>query len=460
MSAFGGLLLTLSALSPSLGVFVVGSGVLHQAGGAALLCYGAAAAVGLAMAALYAELGSAFPHAGGEYALVARAIGPGAGFGILACILPGVCIGAALCAQGTGTYLATVWPGAPGGIASAAVVAATSLCLLSVRFNAWLTGSVLAVELLALAVLAALGLGHLHAGSLAPLLHPAPAAGGGSSWALLGVATASGIYAFNGYGTVVYFGEEIHEAGARLGRVVYLALGIAAIAEIVPLAAVVMGAGDFAALARSPTPIPDFVRETGGAALAHWLAAGVALALFNTLIAVVLTAARLVFATARDGAWPGAASDWLGRIGLRFGAPWVATLLVGAVALLLVNVPERVLVVIDGDGNIVLYAALALAVMLGRARGTTAGSFARMRLYPLAPVVALASLAVIAWANLQDAETGRIGMAIALGSLAAGVGYYVTVLRRKAGFALRGLEEASFSEEEEAKRLFPVGQEP
>ena len=59
MGGVGALMITLSALSPSIGVFVVGADVLHQAGTATLLCFAAAALLGVAIANVYAELAPA-----------------------------------------------------------------------------------------------------------------------------------------------------------------------------------------------------------------------------------------------------------------------------------------------------------------------------------------------------------------------------------------------------------------
>ena len=53
MHGFGALLITLSCLSPSIGVFLVGSDVIHQAGTSAFICFVAAALLGVAMAAVY-----------------------------------------------------------------------------------------------------------------------------------------------------------------------------------------------------------------------------------------------------------------------------------------------------------------------------------------------------------------------------------------------------------------------
>jgi amino acid transporter len=68
--------LTFSALSPSMSVFIYGDSILHLAGtgtATAMLVGGAIAAL---MAFLYAELGAAFPEAGGLYPSLVRILGP------------------------------------------------------------------------------------------------------------------------------------------------------------------------------------------------------------------------------------------------------------------------------------------------------------------------------------------------------------------------------------------------
>ena len=79
MHGFGALLITLSCLSPSIGVFIVGSDVIRQAGTGVFICFAAAALVGVAMAMVYGELASAFPQTGGEYTILGKALGAGVG---------------------------------------------------------------------------------------------------------------------------------------------------------------------------------------------------------------------------------------------------------------------------------------------------------------------------------------------------------------------------------------------
>ncbi len=446
MTGFGALLITLSCLSPSIGVFVVGSDVLHQVGSGAFVCFLAAVVLGVAMSAVYAELGSAFPHTGGEYTIAGTVLGRPAGFAMLATNLAGYSIALALSGLGIADYLREIMPGAAAiPTAIAAIVAVALIGVLSVKLNARVTGTFLAVEMLALAVTALLGFAHTHRDAAGLVLHPAMADGAGGLEAAplvaLGVATAGGIYAFNGYGAVIYLGEEIRNARRSVGRVVYWALGIAALTELLPMLAIIAGAPDFAAISASATPVPDFIRLVGGPVLSRIISLAVAAAIFNAMIAIMLCGARQIWASARDRCWPEAISRRLDRVHPRFGSPWVATLTLGFTGLAWCFVPLRLLVIVIANGNVAIYATLCLAVIVGRRNGTTARTHARMRLFPLAPVFVLLALASVVWADLLDPETGGIGLAVTVAILLAGIAYCQTALRRSSTWRLRGPAE-------------------
>src|SRR5262245_2853686 len=80
LKVLGTLLITLSAISPASSVFIIAPGVVTQAGSGAFWSFVIAAIVGVFMAFVYAELASAYPLSGGEYAIVARTLGRLPGF--------------------------------------------------------------------------------------------------------------------------------------------------------------------------------------------------------------------------------------------------------------------------------------------------------------------------------------------------------------------------------------------
>jgi len=434
MHGLGALLITVSGLSPSIGVFIVGSDTIRHAGTSVFLCFAAAAILGLAMAVVYAELSSAFPDTGGEYTILSRTLGPVWGTAVLGLNLLGFALGLSLSGLGVSTYLSALSPGL-AAVPTAVVLVAlcTLMSVLNIRINALVTGAFLAVELLALCAVAALGLLHPHRSLAVAVLHPVMLAPRGGfapvGLALAGASTAGAIYAFNGYGAAVFFGEEMHEAPRRIARVIILSLLIAAATELAPLLGVLVGAPDLHALLSANDPIPAFVAGVAGPMPAKLLSAGVALAIFNTMIAVALSAGRQLYSTGRDGLWSPAANRALAAIHPRFESPWIASLIMGAAGLAGCFIEPKVLVLILGNGNVAIYAGLCLAILAGRRSGATDHGVYRMPLFPAAPVLALVALAAVVWFDLHDA-TGLQGLAATVATAGTAALYAAFVLRR------------------------------
>ncbi len=307
MGPLGALFITLSGLSPSIGVFVVASDVIHAAGTAAFLCFAAAGVLGLAIAGVYAELASAWPETGGEYTIVGRILGPSAGFAMLGLNLFTFSIGPAITGLGVVGYLQVVFPALPTiPSAMALVLLCMAMGVLNVRLNAWITGVFLLIELLSLATVAWLGFTHPARDALDASLHPVMLGSAGHlapvSVAALGVGAAAAIYAFDGYGSAVYFGEEMHAAPRQMAKVVFRALFVGALFMLAPMLAVVAGAPDLPGLMADPSPVPALVQRLGGQRLYEVMSLGVALALFNAMLAISLMGGRPLYSSARDPA--------------------------------------------------------------------------------------------------------------------------------------------------------------
>jgi amino acid transporter len=425
MGPFAALLLTLAVLSPGLGVFIVGNDMLHQAGSGTIACLLAASGLGAAVAALYAELGSAFPHAGAEYTLAGRLLGAPAGFAMLAVYLVALPIGMAVSGLGIADYLGGIFPGlGERQMAVPAILAAVLIAACSIRLNATVTGLLVAAEVAALAATFATGLLHLRPDGLQRLLHPSMALAGGGvgsvPFTVLAVACASVIYALNGYGGVVCFGEEIRNADRNVGRVVYLALSIGAAIVVLPLAGVLMAAPDLGQLYRAPAPILSFLRASGGPILALLVSLSVAGAVFNCMIAIALSFGRMVFAAARDQAFPAPLNLLFGRLSRRFGSPAMATLALALVAVPLCFVDIKILIMINGNLNIAVYGVMAMCVLVGRRSGLIAHSRSRAPWHPLAPLLVLAAMAALTLADLMDPDSGC--PALVAGGLVIGAG--------------------------------------
>ena len=417
MGPLGTLFITVSVLSPSIAVFIVGSDVIRQVGSGVFLCFAAAALFGVAMSCVYGELGSAFTGAGGEYTILGQVFGPNWAKGVLGLNLVGFSISLALSGFGAATYLAACVPGLPVRPVAALLVAAVAgIATLDIQVSAVVTGGFLLVELLALAVLTVLtvlGVRHAHL-PLSILLHPlvaTPAAGlAAPTLAALGAATAAGIYAFNGYGAAIFFGEDMRDPG-KMAPVVLLALAVGVVMVMPPIAAVILGAPDLATLSAAQAPVAAFIGQVGGPGLTRLMSLGVALAVFNTMIALALMGGRQLYATGRDGLWPGLVSRALAATHPGRGSPWAATLVMGGCGLLGCLLDPHVLVLILGNSNVATYSGLCLAALRGRRTGASGHNTWRMPVFPAPPLVGLLFLLAVAAFDLFD-PAGRIGLLI------------------------------------------------
>jgi amino acid transporter len=440
MGGIGALFITLSGLSPSIGVFVVASDVIHAAGTAAVLCFAAAGVLGLAIGGVYAELASAWPETGGEYTIVGRILGPSAGFAMLGLNLFTFSINPAVIALGAVGYLQALAPGLPTvPTAMALLLACMALSILNVRLNALITGLFLAVELASLATVAWLGFAHPARDALAAAVHPVMLSGGHLaplSMAGLGVGAAAAIYAFDGYGAVVYLGEEMHAAPRQMAKVVFRALVVGGLFMLIPLLAVIAGAPDLQGLIADAAPVPGSVQRLGGDTLHRVMSLGVALALFNAMLAISLMGGRQLYSSARDQAWPPRISAAMARLHLTFNSPWVATLVLGGTGILWCLVPLNLLLILIGEGTAAIYACMCVAAIRGRG-GPAAHAAWRMPLFPLGPWLALLALIAVGVADLFDADA-RKGLMATAATVIGSVGYYQLALRRRGSWSHKG----------------------
>lgn len=436
LGVFGVLFLTLSVASPVSSLFTIVPGMLRIAGTGAIWSMLIATLVCIATAYIYAELSSVWPVAGGEYVMVARTLGPMAGFVMLGVNVFNNLLYPPVLALGLSSVLAVIVPGlAPVPLALVVVSGATLIALLQIRVNALITGAFLVVELAAAGVIAWLGLGHAVRGLGSFLLHPVMLNAGGGALvpagpAAIGVGASIAIFALNGYGSAVYFGEEMHDAPRRIARAIFWAMVATVLVEGLPMAAALVAAPDLMHLLGDDDPFGLIVRQFGGGPMAADLVAiGVAVAIINAIIACVLACARFFYGTARDRCWGQPIDTVLATIHPKFGSPWAATLIVGGAGAACCFVPLDELLILSGSGLIAIYGGIALAAIVGRLRGITAHAPFKMPLYPLAPVMTLAALGYIVWLNWLDPGEGRTGLLMTVAQILLSAAYYRLVLR-------------------------------
>ncbi|MEU6393140.1 APC family permease [Streptomyces sp. NPDC046939] len=394
----GGTLLTLSCVTPASTLFVVVPDLFGSLGTATALTIAIGSLLCIGVAFCYSELGTLIPSAGGEYAMVSTLAGRLAGWLVFVLSLLVVMIVPPVIAMGTADYLAPLVHLDPSMAGAAVMLLATLAGLLDLRANAWITGVFLVLEVIAAAVVAVLGFAHAErgAGSLVSL-QVAGADGSANhpdtvTAMLIVSGLAIALFVTQGFSTAVYLSEELENPRTSVSRTVLATLAISTVIILVPVVAITMGAPDLAALTSGD--IGTMVQAWSNSAVGTFVSLCVALAIINAGIVMVIQNSRVLFASARDKAWPRPVNRALSRLG-RFGSPWVATLVVGVPGAALCFVNLDTLYGITGVSVTGMYILVAIAALLAR-RGTHRHRAAwRMPLWPAVPALLIVVLAYV-----------------------------------------------------------------
>lgn len=420
--------LTFSALSPAVSVYIFGDGLIHLAGTGTVLALLIGGTIAAVLGLLYAEIGAAFPNAGGIYPALVQLLGPWLAFPYIGLLLAIGPAGMAFQVLGFADYVRVLLPGLPAvPIMLVCLAAAAGIAILSVRTGALVTGIFLLLETLALTILSGVTAWQPARTVAAAIAHPVtlspestliPAA---ASTLALGVVSA--VYACGGASWATYFAEDMHEADRRIGRIIAIISPLAALTIAGPLILAVLSAPDLHAALASSTPVATILRQRTAPWLSTLVSAGVAVAVFNAIVASVMGYGRLFYATARDGIWPGAIGEPLARINRRFRSPMIATLVLCGAAALMLTLGSRALLVLISNLGVLEFILLGLAVIIGRRRGLVGQRF-RLALHPLIPVLAIATSIGLGISEWIDVETGRPSLLLLIVWVAASLAYY------------------------------------
>ncbi|NUR62508.1 MAG: APC family permease [Catenulispora sp.] len=435
LGLIGAVLLTLSCLTPASSLFVIVPGLFATQGTGTGLTLAIAGVLCVGVAFCYSELGTLIPSAGGEYAMVGSLLGRVSGWltfflsSVAAFIIPPII------AIGTGEYLHAAIPGLPvnGPLAGAAVMAAaTVMGVFDLRANAWITGIFLVLEVVAAGLVAFLGFTHTKQPA-SVLVHPVVS--DGQHAATLPVTTimvglAVALFALQGFTTAVYLAEEIQQPRRTVSRAVLWTLGLGAAVVIIPTVAITLGADGPSALTEADFDLIGLVKGWSNSAVGAFVALCIAAAIVNAAIVMVIQNSRILFASARDRAWPEPVNRALGTVSRRYGAPWVATLAVGAPGTALCFAPVDTLNGITGVAVAGLYLIVAVAALRSRRGGFREQSAWRMPLWPAVPALVVASLAGVLF---ELWRTQPSDLYWTLGATAAAGLYWVFYLRPRGG---------------------------
>ncbi|MFE7615335.1 APC family permease [Streptomyces sp. NPDC057496] len=391
----GGTLLTLSCVTPASTLFVVVPDLFSSLGTYTALTIAIGSLLCIAVAFCYSELGTLIPSAGGEYAMVSTMAGRLAGWLVFVLSLLVVMIVPPVIAMGTADYLAPVVH-IPAPVAGAGVMLLATLAgLLDLRANAWITGIFLVLEVIAAAVVAVLGFAHSERGASA-LVHGSVAQPDGGTSNVTAMMVISGLaialFITQGFSTAVYLSEELENPRRNVARTVLATLAISTAVILVPVIAITLGAPDLEALTSGD--LNTMVAAWSNSAVGTFVSLCVALAIINAGIVMVIQNSRVLFASARDKAWPAPVNHALSRLG-RFGSPWVATLIVGVPGAALCFVNLDTLYGVTGVSVTAMYLLVAVAALLCRRGAHRETPAWRMPLWPAVPVLLIVVLAYI-----------------------------------------------------------------
>jgi APA family basic amino acid/polyamine antiporter len=341
------------------GIFLVTSDMARAVGSTALV-FAAWIIGGLIVlfgAFCYAELGAAFPKAGGPYVYLTRGLGPlwGFLFGWMSSFLERP-VAMATLAAGFLRFLGFLFPVVTtplftthlGGydftltaaqpLAALVVIAVTAINYLSVRFGGAIQVLLTSLKIGTILVIVVAGVlfGKQH-GIAAASAVTAPGSGplglGPLGWGTIGAvltALVPAMWAYNGFNDLGDVGEEILHPEKNIPRAIILGLltvgGLYLLANVTYFRIL-----PFATLAQSQHVASDVVQTFAGTRVAAWLTVAMAISALGALHVVVLTGARIPYAMARDGVF----FQFANRIHPSFRTPSGSLVFLGSIASLL-----------------------------------------------------------------------------------------------------------------------------
>ncbi|WOE74018.1 APC family permease [Alterisphingorhabdus coralli] len=309
------------------GIYVVIGEIAGEAGYLAPLSFLIAAIAAGFSALSYAELGARFPHSGGSAVYIDVAFGYRWLTWITAwAVIAAGLVSAATIATGFAGYLTAFLPIPKEVSIPVLLIALTTIAAIGIKESVWFMLLCTGAGLLGLTIVLIVG---------GPNIVDYPslvAQGFGSSegWAM-GVLIGSflAFYAFIGFEDLVTLGEEVQDVQRSLPRAILIALAIS-LFFYVSIALVVVSTLSPEELAATGAPLVEVVRASGYSG--DFLAVLGLLVIVDGALAQIVMASRVVHDL---GKRRGGAPAWMAAINSRTQTPLVATLLAGAVVLLL-----------------------------------------------------------------------------------------------------------------------------
>ncbi len=367
-------------------------------------------AVSMIGALVYAELATAFPHAGGEYHFLHRAYGRSVAFLFAWARLAVITTGSiALLAFVFGDYMQALLPlGADGSFlyAAAAVVVLTAVNLHGIasgaRAQTWLT----LLEAGGLLLIVVAGLRLLIGGDAAPAEAATAAAAqagpGGPGAGAFGMAMVFVLLTFGGWNEAGYISAELKARRRNMLRALLISIGLITGLYLLVTWAYWQGLG-VAGMAASDAIAADVLRAAFGEGGALLIAAMVGVAALTSINATMIVGARTSFALGRD--WPQLSR--LGRWDAERGTPTTALLIQGAACLLLIGLGRvagggfTAMVEFTAPVFWLFFLLCGASLIVLRLREPARERPFKVPLYPFLPLLFCAVCAFMLWSSLS-----------------------------------------------------------
>jgi amino acid transporter len=442
LTGFGVIILTLSVLSPGVSIFVSGNTIIQQAGSGAIAAFLLGSFINYFQTSMTAELGSAYPTAGYDYAALGHALGDWAGATTYLTGLFSLPLFLNTSAVGIAIFLRPLFPTVNDqAVTYLTIAVVTGLSMLNIRSNERITALFLLIEVLALLLVAALGVGHVQ-----PHLHDllvSPMTMKGGSWVGVGIgalalAGTNASWAIAGSNQALYFSEDMKRP-FTIGRIMMLSFLITVFLETAPVIGTIVGAHDLKRVLGADAPFEEFLREYLPDFAMKFVSLSIAIAIFNATLAGFIGIGRTLFSMGRTELFSPALNRAATRLIPKTDAPWISLLYMGVTTAAVTVLSMRLKVMLLA-GLLTLFTILYVwGVFAGRRSGRTGAKGYRTPWYPLVPVVGIFIIIgelIVQWI---DTDVGRPSLFICTGVMVASYLYYRFVLmRRPQGWRMTG----------------------
>ncbi len=411
------------------GIFRLSAMVAANASGDStfLIYWLAGGVVSLIGALCYCELAATYPDAGGDYHFLQRAFGASLAFLFAWARIAVITTGSiAVLAFTFGDYMSnllrlgaqssTIW-------AVMAVVAVTMLNLSGIRRTSAIQNLLTGCEVLGIVAVVVTGLVLLPPAAVAVPVAPVAAQ---EDWlAAAPVAMLFVLFTFGGWSDGAYISAELKRQRSIVAAMV-VSLLIVTVLYVAVNAAYLRALG-LAAVAASDTVAADVLARQFGSSGTVLISLIVAVSALTSINATIVIGARSTYALGRD--WP--LFSRLGRWHVVSGAPRMALLVQGVVALLLIaagTVTDKVQTMVSYTMPVFWFFFMMVGVSLIwlRFKDPLTRRVFRVPFYPLAPVLFIATCAWLLYSSLVFVRGGAW-----VGVLVLGVGGLLLLVQRR-----------------------------